>query len=515
MNGKKPNILLLFTDQQRFDTIAALGNPVIKTPAMDRLVHEGTAFTRAYTPSPVCISGRCCMITGRPAHITGCTDNVDQPQEMPSFMEHLRDAGYQAHGVGKMHFCPDPFRMWGFESRDVDEEGMHAGSDYHADIRRKGYDHVMENGGLRSEYYYLPQPSQFSAEDHQTTWVADRSLDFLNRRDRTRPFFLWSSWVKPHPPFESPVPWSKLYRPEEVGHPHRPENSEEMLSFWNRIQNRYKWRDNGCDLNLVRTLRAAYMACVSFVDCNIGRVLEGLGDEIDNTLVVLAADHGELLGDYGSFGKRCMLDPSVRVPMLVRWPKNFKPGAQCETPVSLLDIWPTLLSAAGVKTDSHGTDLAEIAEGKNPARGVVSQFQQRHLGLYMLATRDLKYVYSAADRKEWLFDISGAPSNLDGPEVSADPAFFQPLEKMRNQLIQSLENEGAVDAVENGEWKTYPLPDFGLDDPDFGLIYQDDPEGGELLQRKINALPEGYRRAVYKKNPDATKLIEDAVALTR
>jgi arylsulfatase A-like enzyme len=122
MKSKQSNILLLFTDQQRFDTIAALGNPIIKTPAMDRLVREGTAFTRCYTPSPVCISGRCSMITGQPAHITGCTDNVAQPQNLSSFMEHLRDAGYQTHGTGKMHFSPDPLRMWGYESRDVAEE---------------------------------------------------------------------------------------------------------------------------------------------------------------------------------------------------------------------------------------------------------------------------------------------------------------------------------------------------------------------------------------------------------
>jgi arylsulfatase len=254
---EKPNILLLFTDQQRFDTIAALSGGIIKTPAMDRLVAEGTAFTRAHTPSPVCISGRCSMVTGQPAHITGCSDNVPMPQNLPSFMEHLRDAGYQTHGVGKMHFCPDPFRMWGYESRDIAEEGMHQGSAYYEQIQKQGYAHVLAEGGIRSEYYYIPQPSQFSEQHHQSTWVADRSIGFLKRRDSNRPFFLWSSWIKPHPPFESPVPWSQLYRPEETGYPYTPENSEELLCIWNRIQNRYKWRDNGRDGNLMRTMRAA------------------------------------------------------------------------------------------------------------------------------------------------------------------------------------------------------------------------------------------------------------------
>ena len=512
---QKPNILLLFTDQQRFDTIAAVSGGIIKTPAMDRLVAEGTTFTRAYTPSPVCISGRCCMITGQPAHITRCTDNVAMPQDFSSFMEHLRDSGYQTHGVGKMHFSPDPLRMWGYESRDVAEEVYHDGNDYYEYLQEQGYSHILEDGGLRSEYYYIPQPSQFPQEDHQSTWVADRSIDFLKERDRSRPFFLWSSWVKPHPPFESPVPWSKLYRPEESGYPYNPEDSDDLLCIWNRIQNRYKWRDNGCDGNLLRTMRAAYMACVSFVDYNIGRIFEELGDEIDNTLVILTSDHGEMLGDYGSFGKRCMLDPSVRIPLLVRWPKNFEAGMQCDTPASLLDVWPTLLAAAGVKLGSYGTDLSEIAKGKDKDRGIISQFQQKHLGLYMFATRNHKYVYSAYDRKEWLFDISGAALEIDGPLVTDDPVFSRTLECMRGRLIQTLENEGAVGAVENGSWKDHPQSGLKLEGSDDGLLYQDDPMGGEELQQCINELPKGYRRKVYKTGRESLELILDTVEMTR
>jgi arylsulfatase A-like enzyme len=515
---RKPNILLLFTDQQRFDTIAALGNPVIKTPSMDRLVEEGTTFTRAYTPSPVCISGRCSMVTGQPAHITGCTDNVPMPQDMPSFMEHLRAAGYQTHGTGKMHFSPDTFRKWGFESRDIAEEIRHEGNDYYAYLQQNGYTHILEDGGMRSEYYYIPQPSQFPVEDHQSTWVADRSIDFLKRRDIQRPFFLWSSWVKPHPPFESPVPWSKLYRPEEAGYPYTPENGDELLNIWNRIQNRYKWRDNGIDGNLVRTMRAAYMACVSFVDYNVGRVLEELGDELDNTLVVLTSDHGEMLGDYGCVGKRTMLDPSVRVPMLVRWPKHFSAGKQCDTPVSLLDIWPTLLNAAGapdVAAEGYGSDLAGIAAGADPDRAVISQFQRKHLGLYMLSNRKRKYIYSAYDRKEWLLDISGPAMSLEERNLTDDPQSAGELAFMRQQLIDRLREDRASGAVENGRWKEYPQPDLGLDNPDYGLIYQDDPKNGELLQQRIDELPEEYRREVYKKGRAALGIVLDVIELTK
>ena len=173
--SNQPNILLIMTDQQRADTIAALGNSFIKTPALDRLVAEGTAFVQAYTPTPVCVAARCSLVTGQPAHITGCSDNVAMPQNVPSIMEYLTDAGYQTHGVGKMHFTPDHLRMWGFESRDISEEGQPETTDeFRQFLRANGYGYVAEPNGVRSEMYYVPQPSQLPAHLHNTAWVGDR-----------------------------------------------------------------------------------------------------------------------------------------------------------------------------------------------------------------------------------------------------------------------------------------------------------------------------------------------------
>ncbi|HEX2999642.1 MAG TPA: sulfatase-like hydrolase/transferase, partial [Armatimonadota bacterium] len=321
MKATRPNILLLMTDQQRYDTIAALGNPITRTPVLDRLAEEGTAFLRAYTPSPVCVSARCSLLTGLPPHRTGCTDNTPMPQSMPSLMERLATAGYQTHGVGKMHFVPDSRALWGFEGRDYSEE-CGVADDYRAFLDAAGYEHVRDPQGVRSEMYYIPQPSQLPARLHNTTWVADRSIDFLERRDRSRPFFLWTSFIKPHPPFENPTPWNKLYRCAEMPLPKRPEDSENLLTYWNRFQNRYKYRDQGLDNNLIRSLRAAYYGCISFVDYQVGRILAALEarGEMENTLILFVSDHGELLGDYNCFGKRCMLDSAARVPMLAYWP---------------------------------------------------------------------------------------------------------------------------------------------------------------------------------------------------
>ena len=149
---KTPNILILMTDQQRSDTIAGLGNSTIQTPALDRLVAEGASFTSAYFPSPVCVASRCSFLLGQWPHQTGCMDNAPMPQERMSLMEYLQAAGYQTHGIGKMHFTPDRRKLWGFETRDFSEEGA-GPDDFTEFLGEHGYEHVVAPHGERSEYY--------------------------------------------------------------------------------------------------------------------------------------------------------------------------------------------------------------------------------------------------------------------------------------------------------------------------------------------------------------------------
>jgi hypothetical protein len=174
------------------------------------------------------------------------------------------------------------------------------------------------------------------------------------------------------------------------------------------------------------------------------------------------------------------------------------------------------MAAAGVEeAPAPGADLKRIADGEQAGRAVLSQFQQKNLGLYMLATRKWKYIYSAADKTEFLIDVSGPAMKVDGRNVAGDPQYAGELAAMRSQLIARLEKDGYTDATENGQWKAYDVPDFGMSDPDFGLIYQDDPEDGGLLQKRINELPEGYRRKVYKTGRESVALIANAMDLTR
>jgi len=495
--NSRPNILLLFTDQQRADTIAALGNPLIKTPVLDGLVREGTSFVRAYTPSPVCVAARHALITGMPPHRSGVVDNVEEAPPARSLMQALTDSGYQTHGTGKMHFTGDPRRPWGFETRDYSEE-LDERDDFRTHLERAGYGHVIDAHGFRSEYYYLPQPSQLPAHLHHTTWVADRSIDFLQRRDRNRPFFLWSSFIKPHPPFETPNPWGRLYRSSEMPDPLDASEDGSPLGFWNRLQNRYKYMDGGRNAHLARTQRAAYYGAISFIDHHVGRILAALGPERDNTLIVFAADHGEMLGDFGCYGKRCMLDPAARIPLIVRYPRHFPAGQRCATPVSLLDLFPTFTAAAGAAGPAPydgAEDLARIAAAPTSRRLVFSQFSQRSLGLYMITDGEWKYIYSAADRREWLYHLASDP--LERRNLAADRSGAGDLGRLRGALWEIFRRDGYRWAVDRSGWRDYGVVELPSDPRD-GVLFQDPPE----LAAGLANLEGAYGRTRRATGPD-------------
>ena len=316
--NNQPNILHLFTDMQRFDTIAALGNNVIKTPNLDRLCRKGVAFTNAYSPSPVCVSARCSMITGQYPHNTGCYENGHMPTDgRQSFMAALNENGYRTHGIGKCHFTPDKFALRGFETREVQEECGESSKDqdkhhYIKYLNEKGYGHICEEHGIRGEMYYTPQPSQIPAEDHPTQWIGDRSINFL-KEQQEGPWYLYASFIHPHPPFTPPNPWHKLYRPSMMPLPEVPDDWENLLTYVNKVQNRYKYADQGMSNHQMRLIKAYYYACISFVDYQIGRILDTLEStgQLDNTLILFSSDHGEHLGDRNSLGKRSMHDSSA------------------------------------------------------------------------------------------------------------------------------------------------------------------------------------------------------------
>lgn len=481
----RPNILLLFTDMQRADTIHALGNPVIKTPNLDRLVEEGTSFTSCYTPSPVCVSARCCMHYGMYPQRTGLYRNGRMMDDNgASFQELLGNAGYRTQAIGKCHFTPERAALRGFQTRLTQEEIIPdvADDDYRLFLEGNELD-SMEPHGTRGEMYYIPQVSHLPASAHPTQWIGDRSLEFIQEAStEDEPWLLFSSFIHPHPPFAPPKPWHKLYRAPLMPLPKVPQDSEALHTWINKVQNRYKYRDQGIDTNLIRLIKAYYYATISFVDYQVGRLLASLEEnkQLENTLILFTSDHGEYLGDYDCFGKRSMHDAASRVPMLVRYPGRFDDGDICTEPVSLVDVLPTLTAAAEVDTgglELDGLDLAATARGDTDRLGVYSQFDCGDRGIYMVVEEDWKYFYSAADDAEFLFD------RVTDPEETRNKAgltFCQDAKaEIKESLLAFLQGMGEEDAFteeEDGlDWKTSPEAHKPAvsQDPDAGLLVQD------------------------------------------
>ncbi len=471
---------------QRADTIHALGNPVIKTPNLDRLVKEGTAFTNCYSPSPVCIPARCCMHYGIYPQKTGLFQNGMMPEDNgKSFQGLLSENGYKTHAIGKCHFTPDNLALRGFQSRLTQEEGIELEKDdYRQSLKKDGYDHV-EPHGFRSEMYYIPQVSTLPAKVHPTQWIGDKSIEFIEENSTAEnPWMMFSSFIHPHPPFTPPKPWHKLYRGPKMPLPKVPDDSEKMYTYINRHQNRYKYRDQGIDKNLVRGIKAFYYATISFVDYQVGRILESLekSGQLDNTLIIFTSDHGEYLGDYNCFGKRSMHDASSKVPMIVRNPKLFEENKICDQPTNLVDVMPTILSAANIDTteiELDGCDLKKVANGGCYREAVFSQFGSGQKGIYMIATKKFKYFYSAADDKEFLFDKTNDPD--EQRNASGNPFYFEQQTEIKNKLLKYLKSTETTDAFEENlegilSWKKYPKILGVSENPDDGLLIQDDPE---------------------------------------
>jgi arylsulfatase A-like enzyme len=347
---KQPNILLLFTDQQRFDTIAACGNDHMITPNLDRLVNDGCCFANAYTPNPVCVPARHNVLTGLPARFHGFASNGGTYNHtLPKLPELLADAGYDTRAIGKMHFRPTRCHN-GFNRMELMEEipVFRENDDYAMYLEEVGLGHIQNIHGVRNLLYMMPQQSLIPEEHHGSTWVGNRSAKYIKETAGHRPFFLWSSWIAPHPPFDVPDTFADMYTGRELP---APLQSETPLNPTSKRTGVHADFPEGKEAALLRRMRELYYAAVSHVDKNIGTVLDALEEsgELDNTVIIFTTDHGEMLGDHGCYQKMAPYDSCSRIPFIIRYPENFAPGSEREEFVNLNDILPTVLDICGVE----------------------------------------------------------------------------------------------------------------------------------------------------------------------
>lgn len=442
----QPNILLIMVDQMRGDCLGIAGHPDVQTPYLDELASKGAWFSNAYTAVPSCIAARCSLLTGQiPSHHgrVGYQDGVvwNYPNTLPG---QLAQAGYYTKCVGKMHVHPLR-NLMGFHHIELHDgyldsyrkaslpfyEHQQNADDYFYWLKQQlGIDRDVTDTGLGANGW-VARPWCYEEKYHPTNWVTDRSIDFLRSRDRSKPFFLKVSYVRPHPPFDAPQQFFDLYRGKQPAPP--------AIGSWadkERLAQKGHITDSDTgplDETMLQQARAGYYACISHIDNQIGRILNALKQQevFDNTVILFCSDHGELLGDHHTYRKVRPYQGSIRVPMIV-----YNAGLHGEQKqlVELRDVMPTFLELAHAPVPDSCDGISMLHD--NGREYLHGEHSGGDIGNHYIVTQTDKFCWFCETGEEQYFDLRTDPSELEN-KINCPDA--QPrIAWLRAQLIREL-----------------------------------------------------------------------------
>jgi arylsulfatase len=376
---QQPNILWICTDQQRYDTIAALGNDLIRTPNIDRLVRNGVAFTHAYCQSTVCAPSRASFLTGRYPRTTGCRQNGQSiPKRERLISRILADRGYTCGLAGKLHLASASDGKVE-ERTDDGYEVFHWSHHPQPDWPENAYSQWLAKQGTSwDELYTGPGTSYVKegipAEFHQTTWCTEMTIDFI-RQHQDKTWMFSFNCFDPHHPFDPPKEYLDRYDPNAMPLPRFQPGELDNKPVYQRLDHQWAHDEPGYFHVAAMTdddrrqVTAAYYAMIELIDDQVGRMLAALEQtgQLENTIVIFMSDHGEMLGDHGLYLKGPhFYEEAVRCPLIISWPGKFEQDLRCEGLVELVDLVPTLLDSAGIAIEPaiQGRSLAPILRGE-------------------------------------------------------------------------------------------------------------------------------------------------------
>ena len=484
MSAKKPNIVLIMTDQLRGDCLGAAGHPDVKTPYLDTLASRGLQFDHAYSTCPSCIAARAALQTGMSQEHhrrVGYQDGIPWRYEHTLAGE-LAKAGYYTQCVGKMHV--HPLRNYlGFHNVELHDGYLHAaryGSVPYRESQFVADDYfywLKETQGISADVTssgidcnsWVARPFQFDEKYHPTNWVTDRSLDFLRRRDPDQPFFLMASYLRPHPPFDAPACYFDMYKDKPLTPPHVGEwESTDRLELAGRI---FDSLTGPSDPELIRQMQVGYYACLTHLDHQIGRLIMGLIEHevYNDTIILFTSDHGEELGDHHYFRKSLPYEGSSHIPMILvdnTGQLGIKGGSVCHEVAELRDVMPTLLDIAGAPVPDTVDGVSLMALAKE-AESELEQPEWERLYLHgehsysglsnhWIVTKTDKYCWFTETGQEQYFDLQADPHELR--DLIDEPTCQERIATMRGWLIDALKNrpEGFTDGERLIPGRPYP-----------------------------------------------------------
>ena len=473
MPEDRPNIILIITDQQRYDTIRALGFPYMDTPNLDRLVDGGVALTNCFITAPSCGPSRASLFTGYYPHTTGIFKNADAWTR--SWVEQLADSGYHCVNIGKMHTWPFETPMGFHERYVVENKDRFLEGRYYFDE----WDRALAAHGLvkqQREFYrkradYRERLGAFEWELpealHSDMFVGDRAAWWIDTFPTTQPLFLEIGFPGPHPPYD-PVPrYAGPYLEKELPLMEVTEGDLAGQPPPFRAMRKHNCEvDHDSVVHLMNPTReqrhrqrAYYLANVTMIDEKVGQILQALERKgyLENAVVIFTSDHGDCLGDHGHSQKWTMYDTITRVPTIVWSPGRFTGGRQVDDLYQVMDLGPTILDLAGVETPDfvEAISILPALEGREGAAGRDYVFSEHSRDgilqetefMTMVRSRGWKLVHFLGEPFGQLFDLANDPEethNLwDDPEAAGEKQ--EMLDVMREWLVQS--------HCRTGEWK--------------------------------------------------------------
>ena len=452
-----PNIILIITDQQRYDTIRALGFDYMDTPNLDRLVNEGVSFDNCFITAPSCAPSRASLFTGYYPHVTGIVQNADLWRH--SWVEDLAANGYHCVNIGKMHTFPFETDL-GFHERYVVEnkdrylEGRYYFDEWDKALKARGL--VKQQRELyRQRDDYRDRMGAFEwelpEELQSDMFVGDFAVWWLKHYPRTEPLFLEIGFPGPHPPYDPVSRYAEPYLERELPLPdvtqeeldNQPAAFKKLREHNFRIDHDSVVHQPDPTHEQLQRLRAYYLANVTMIDEKVGEILQALEEQgyLENSIVIFTSDHGDCLGDHGHIQKWTMYDIINRVPLLVWSPSRFPSGKRLDSLCQLMDIGPTILELAGIKpaADMQAESLLsaltdedwagrDYVFAEHPADGIYE-------GEYMTMVRNTewKLVHFVDSPDGQLFNLIDDPGEVNN--LWNDPAFSDKKRELLDVLL--------------------------------------------------------------------------------
>jgi choline-sulfatase len=470
--GKPKNVLLMMADQHRPEALGFRGDTIAKTPHLDQLAQSGVCFEHAFCADPVCVPSRASLMTGLYDHHHKTYDNTfPWPSENKTMAHYFGQAGYMTGLVGKMHFVDA--QTHGFEYKlDFNDWYQYLGPK--TKLRAEEIFYPNSGSGLpqindlwrdygdpwtgvierdnREGYSMVGRASGLAERDHFESFVARESIRFLKNFGKKRPFLLVTSFLKPHDPFTPAERFAKMFRAPDIKLPDT--WGKVNLSTVPRVIREhieYNWATPELrDPEQAKRRIAKYYSSLAQTDDCVGKVLQALkelGLEED-TIVLYTADHGDMLGAHGIWGKTVFYEPSVGVPLLFRAPGLTPANTRCETPVSQVQVLPTLAELCGIPAPTGIDGTSFVSSLREPDRTEETTIFAEH-GLtlahpaYMIRRGDYKYCYYVNDTPE-LYNLRTDPDEMKN--LALLPAYKGKVKEMQERLFRWHRPSGAAGA---------------------------------------------------------------------